>query len=327
MTANSWESLQLNLPVTSVRDIAVRGNDLIVATHGRAFWVLDDVASLRQMSAARAAGGDYLFDPARAYRTRPGSEEGTPLPLDEPQAENAATGLYVDYYLATASSTPVEITISKDGRTVAHWSSADKPDVPNPKKAVVAPQWLSTPPLPSAAAGAHRFVWDFTDTTIGSSRHPARAARKVRRHAEGERQDLSAVHADPTRPAHLGERRAILREQYAVASAIARTIADVDAARDRARALAKKMLIPGRVKELNDEIVGSGPPDNPDDSVGSPSHDFTSLTFLDGAFSNLFDAVESADAAPTPDMLAAQKKLDATFKQTLARLNAMERMR
>jgi hypothetical protein len=61
--------------------------------------------------------------------------------------------------------------------------------------------------------------------------------------------------------------------------------------------------------------------------MGAPSHDFTSLTFLDGAYSNLFDAVESADAAPTPDMLAAQKKLDAIFKSTLARLDAMERMR
>jgi photosystem II stability/assembly factor-like uncharacterized protein len=323
---NSWESLQLNLPVTSVRDIAVHGNDVIVATHGRAFWVLDDVASLRQLSAARAAGGDYLFDPARAYRTRPGSEEGTPLPLDEPQAENAATGLYVDYYLATASSTPVEITISKDGRTVAHWSSASKPDVPNPKKAVVAPQWLSTPPLPSASAGAHRFVWDFVDATIGSSRHPLAELGRygVTLQANGKTyRQFTRVLRDP----RISATDADLAAQYAVASALAQSIADVRAARDRPRALAKKMLIPARVKELNDQVIGGEPPDNPDDSMGQPSHDFTSLTYLDAAFSNLFDAVESADAAPTPDMLAAQRKLDATFKQTLAHLTAMESMR
>ncbi len=323
---DNWEPLQLNLPVTSVRDIAIRGNDLVVATHGRAFWVLDDVASLRQMSAARAAGGDYLFDPARAYRTRPGSEEGTPLPLDEPQAENAATGLYIDYYLAKASSTPVEITISKDGRTVAHWSSADKPDVPDAKKAVVAPQWLSTPPLPSASAGAHRFVWDFTDTAIGKRRHPLAQIGKygVTLQANGKTyQESTRILRDP----RISANDLDLDVQYATASAIARTIVDVAAARDRARALAKKMLIPGQLKILNDEIIGSEPLDNPDDSVGAPSHDFTSLTYLDGAFSNLFDAVESADAAPTPDMLAAQKKLDAIFKQTLGRLDAMERMR
>ena len=277
------------------------------------------------MSAARAAGGDYLFDPARAYRTRPGSEEGTPLPLDEPQAENAATGLYVDYYLANASSTPVEITISKDGRTVAHWSSADKPDVPNPKKAVVAPQWLSTPPLPSAScrrAPVRLGLYRYHDR---KERHPLAEIGKygVTLKANGKTyQQYTRIVRDPRISASDRSCGAIRRRERARANH-----RDVAAARDRARALAKKMLIPGRVKELNDEIVGGEPPDNPDDSVGSPSHDFTSLTFLDGAFSNLFDAVESADAAPTPDMLAAQKKLDATFKQTLARLDAMERMR
>jgi photosystem II stability/assembly factor-like uncharacterized protein len=310
-----WTSLQLNLPVTSVRDIALRGNDLIVATHGRAFWVLDDVASLRQMNAARAAGGDYLFDPARAYRTRPGNEEGTPLPLDEPQAQNAATGLYIDYYLANAATTPVEITIAKDGRTVARWSSAGKPDVPDPQKAVVAPQWLSTPPLPSAAAGAHRFVWDFTDSTIGSSRHPLAALGRygVTLRVNGKTyQQYTWLLRDP----RISATDKDLAAQYALAAALAQTIADVHAARDRARKLAK-----------GGAIAGGEPPDVPDDSMGAPSHDFSSLTFLAGAYANLFDAVESADAAPTPDMLAAQRKLDAILKSTLAKLDAMERAR
>jgi photosystem II stability/assembly factor-like uncharacterized protein len=323
---NHWESLQLNLPVSSVRDLAFRGNDVIVATHGRAFWVLDDVASLRQLSAARAAGGDYLFDPARAYRTRAGNEEGTPLPLDEPQAQNAATGLYIDYYLAAASSTPVEITVTKDGRTVAHWSSADKPDVPDAKKADIAPQWLSTPPLPSASAGAHRFVWDFTDKTIGSSRHPLADLGRygVTLKANGKTyQQYTRILRDPRVPATDAD----LAAQFATASSLARTLVEVDAARDRARALAKKMLIPARASELKAEIIGGQSSGDPDNSVGSPGHDFTSFTFLADQYSNLFDAVESADAAPTPDMLAAQKKLNAIFKQTLARLDAMERMR
>jgi hypothetical protein len=81
-------------------------------------------------------------------------------------------------------------------------------------------------------------------------------------------------------------------------------------------------LIPARKKELDEEIVGGHPADNPDNSVGSQSRDFSSLSFLGDAYENLFDAVESADAAPTPDMLAAQKKLDTILKQTLVRLDA-----
>jgi photosystem II stability/assembly factor-like uncharacterized protein len=321
-----WQALQLNLPVTSVRDIAIGGNDLIVATHGRAFWMLDDISSLRQMNDAVAAGGDYLFDSARAYRTRPGNEEGTPLPLDEPQAQNADTGLYVNYYLASASSTPVEITITSEGRAIAHWSSAGKPHVPNPKTAVVAPQWLSTPPLPLATAGAHRFVWDFVESSLGSSRHPLAPPGRygVVLTANGKTyRQFTRLLRDPR--IHASD--ADLTAQYAIASQIAQSIDAVDAARERAKMLAKKMLIPARRAELESEIIGKEPPDDPDNSVGAPSSDFTSLTFLDGSLLNLFDAVESADAAPTPDMLAAYSKLRAIYDRTLSRLNAMERMR
>jgi hypothetical protein len=118
-----------------------------------------------------------------------------------------------------------------------------------------------------------------------------------------------------------------LAAQYATASEIERTIVAVGAARLRARTLAKRVLTPGQLRILTDEVIGKEPADEPDDSMGKPSHDFSSFTYLDAAFSNLFDAVESADAAPTPDMLSAYKKLVAIYDRTLARLDAMERMR
>ena len=92
----AWQPLQLNLPVTSIRDIAVHGDDLVIATHGRSFWIMDDITPLRQFGEV-ASGGTYLFAPAAAYRLRPTNQEGTPLPLDEPQADNAPVGLYIDY--------------------------------------------------------------------------------------------------------------------------------------------------------------------------------------------------------------------------------------
>ena len=85
----SWQPLQLNLPVTSIRDLAVHGDDLAIATHGRAFWIMDDIEPLRQAGEAAAGGTTYLFAPAAAYRLRPGNQEGTPLPLDEPQASKS----------------------------------------------------------------------------------------------------------------------------------------------------------------------------------------------------------------------------------------------
>ncbi|MBV8118136.1 MAG: hypothetical protein JOZ01_09165, partial [Candidatus Eremiobacteraeota bacterium] len=157
-----WQSLQLNLPVTSIRDIAVHGNDVAIATHGRAFWILDDVAPLRQFADALAAGGDYLFAPSPTYRLRPGNDEGTPLPRDEPSASNPPDGVAVDYFLASAARTPVVIEIDgADGKTLRRWSSTDKPETTDPKKFTVVPSWITAPPLPSADPGAHRFMWDF----------------------------------------------------------------------------------------------------------------------------------------------------------------------
>ena len=70
-----WQSLQLNLPPCSMRDLDVHGDDLIVATHGRGFWVLDNITPLRQTDAAVAAGGPYLFKPADAVNAPAGSEQ------------------------------------------------------------------------------------------------------------------------------------------------------------------------------------------------------------------------------------------------------------
>ena len=97
---DSWQSLQLNLPATSMRDLAIKDDDLIVATHGRGFWVLDDITALRQLDAKTAAADAILFKPAAALRCCPApSEQGTPLPKDEAQAENPPTGAIIDYYL------------------------------------------------------------------------------------------------------------------------------------------------------------------------------------------------------------------------------------
>ncbi|HEX9367717.1 MAG TPA: hypothetical protein VF921_13895, partial [Vicinamibacterales bacterium] len=112
---DNWQSLQLNLPVTSVRDFEVYGNDLIVGTHGRGIWVIDDISPLRQLNAAVARGDAYLFKPADAINAIQGGDNGTPTQHDEPQALNPPNGAAIDYYLKTAGAGTVTLEIQDAG--------------------------------------------------------------------------------------------------------------------------------------------------------------------------------------------------------------------
>jgi photosystem II stability/assembly factor-like uncharacterized protein len=94
-----WQSLQLNLPVTSVRDLAVHGDDLIIGTHGRSFWILDDITPLRQAFDVEKDKAFWLYHPAAAYRIDNDSFAGTPLPPEEPTGENPPAGAIIDYLL------------------------------------------------------------------------------------------------------------------------------------------------------------------------------------------------------------------------------------
>ena len=101
---DNWEPLSLNMPVTSMRDIEIYKNDVIVATHGRGFWVIDDISPLRQINASILSSDAYLFKPADTIDMLPTSDNGTPLQKDEPNAPNPPNGVAIDYYLKTASS-------------------------------------------------------------------------------------------------------------------------------------------------------------------------------------------------------------------------------
>lgn len=314
-----WQSLQRNLPVTSIRDIAVHGNDVVIATHGRSFWVMDDVTPLRQLTAA-SSGGAHLFTPAPAYRVQPGSQEGTPLPLDEPQSDNAPVGLYIDYYLPAGPRTPVAIEIlASDGSVVRRWSSAEPPKPVDPKSVPYTTHWIEQHPVPSTAAGAHRFVWDFHETNSDGPLVPP-GSYTVRLSVNG---STYTAPASVLRDPRIAATNADLRAQYDLAKGIIALRAQVSASRSKAEQLAKGKLSAENLQVLQREIIGEAAPSNPDDSIGAYSHDFTSFRYLDTALDYLLSAVESADAAPTPDMQTAYGKLAAIYQKTLARLNAM----
>ena len=167
-----WQSLQLNLPRTSMRDLWIHENDLIVATHGRSFWILDDIAPLREASSA-TANAVHLFTPAPAYRVQRNTNTDTPLPPDEPAAQNPPDGAIVDYYLPAASSTVTLEVLDPQGRLVRRFSNTDKPDIPEEdlQKQLIPLYWVRQARQLSTSAGMHRWVWDLHYPAPASTRH------------------------------------------------------------------------------------------------------------------------------------------------------------
>ena len=167
-----WQSLQLNLPHTSMRDLWIHENDLIVATHGRSFWVLDDIAPLREASAA-IADSVHLFAPAPAYRVQRDTNTDTPLPPDEPAAANPPDGAILDYYLPAASSTVTIEILDAQGHLIRRFSSTDKPDATEEElqKQLIPRYWVRKPRQLSTDGGMHRFVWGLHYSAPTSTRH------------------------------------------------------------------------------------------------------------------------------------------------------------
>jgi hypothetical protein len=168
-----WQSLQLNLPHTSMRDLWIHENDLIVATHGRGFWILDDIAPLRELTAS-VSDEDHLFTPAPAFRIQRDTYSDTPLPPDEPAAANPPDGAIVDYYLAQNQTSPVTLEIlDAHGQLVRKYSSDDKAPVSEDdlSKQLIPLYWLKPFRMLPADAGMHRWVWDLHYSTPDSTRH------------------------------------------------------------------------------------------------------------------------------------------------------------
>jgi len=155
----NWQSLRMNMPATSIRDLIIKDNDLVVATHGRSFWIMDDMTSLRQITNGIAQQNVILYEPEAAYRVRWNMNPDTPLPPDEPTGENPPDGAIIEYYLKEGSNKEVTLDIcNESGYSIRHYSSKDTlytvPDVNIPL------YWIRPQQILSAEAGAHRFLWD-----------------------------------------------------------------------------------------------------------------------------------------------------------------------
>ena len=323
-----WQSLQLNLPATSVRDLVVHENDLVIATHGRSIWILDDVSPLRQLDTKVAGAAAWLFQPATALRVRPAGFTGTPLPKDEPNAPNPPFGATIDYALAKRAAQPFTLEIhDASGLLVQRWSSADTVAKPDPARLRTAPQWVVPAAHLEATAGMHRFVWPLQYAPpAGPPSERGRGGGGVWAPPGKEYGRTLALAPDPR--VKLGP--AAYREQFELARRVEATSARVTAATAAASKVRKAIadMRGGAGRGLADTLdalqlsltalTGETQASNPANAFAFPPKRIESLRWLSGALVNLQRMVDGADAAPSPDAREAFSRLQSMTDAALA---------
>ncbi|MBK9654143.1 MAG: hypothetical protein IPO66_01230 [Rhodanobacteraceae bacterium] len=338
-----WQPLQLNLPRTSVRDLQVKNDDLVIATHGRGFWILDDIGALRQL-AADASAATRLFAPAAAIRIAPQQFTGTPMPKDEPTAANPPSGAVIDYYLANAAREPVTLTIrDARGSLVRQYSSADLPAPHDAATSTVALEWVATPVTLAASTGMHRFVWPLHyaapaalaagDAYADGVRAPqGEYALELVVDGQHYTQTLRVL-PDPrvelpqaayTAQFELARRIEGLRAELATA---ARPVKDLQAALSARLPVAttadRAVLDSFQARVI--AVTGSVPTSNPSNSWWLPPKTLDSVRFFDGWLSAAASAVDDADAAPSADVRAAVEQAQTRLPAVLAACASLHR--
>ena len=304
-----WQSLRGNMPATSIRDLVVKDDDLVAGTHGRGFFILDDVTPLRQLEPASLLEGAHLFTPQTAVRVRANKNTDTPLPPDEPAAPNPPEGAVIDYHLKAKATLVVLELLDAQGALVRRYASDDPPEAPAPGRNIP-DYWIRPPQRLSAEAGLHRFVWDlrYEPPRAASFSYPIAATYKntprepsgpwvvpgrytVRLSADGRAltQPLEVV-MDPRVKATAAD--------LALQNAIARRLADaIGRCRDAQQALHQAAEEP------------DAEPDQPEPELAQ------GLVRASRQLAQLYGIVEEVDAAPTP---AVQRAVE----ETLAMLDA-----
>jgi len=333
-----WQSLRQNLPPSSMRDLQVHENDLIVGTHGRSIWILDDLTPLRQIAAASRATSAYLFQPAPAYRVRWNLNTDTPLPPDEPAGQNPPDGAVIDYHLPNAATAPVTLEIrDARGALVRRFSSADT--VPVDSGMNIPDYWIRPPQVLSTAAGMHRFVWDlhYPPPAALSHSYPISAiSRNTWREPRGPvalpgRYELRltvdgrttsqplTIRMDPrvrVTPVALARQFGAARRLAAAMGRDYDAVQAVRALRAQVRALREGVItgpLADTVAALDRQLAGI-------ESGGRET-----LTRYAGDLAGLLDLIDGVDAAPTTQAAQAVEMLETKLSQVLARWEAIYR--
>jgi photosystem II stability/assembly factor-like uncharacterized protein len=293
-----WQPLQLNMPPTSIRDLVIKDDDIVAGTHGRSFWILDDITPLRQIARSEVTGSLFLYKPQTALRIRWSMYTDTPLPQEEPAGENPPDGAVIDYYLRDKANGPVTLTIiDANGNTVRRFSSDDKPyKIPELN---IPLYWIRPQQLLSADAGSHRFCWDLHYTRIDAP--PSYPISAIYMNTAPAPNSPWAMPGRYTVKLTAGDK--VLTQQLVVRMdpRVKTPLTDLQQQHDWSMRCYKARL---DIQQLLDESNKTGP---------QPKDRLSALKRLDGTFGSLLNTLHEADVAPTLQAIdavtAAEKEL------------------
>jgi hypothetical protein len=325
-----WQSLRLNMPASSVRDLIIKGDDLCVATHGRGFWILDNITLLRQLQSSITSAPALLFRPQTALRVRWNMNTDTPLPPDVAAGENPPDGAMIDYYIGASTSGEVKLEIKdENGAVVRRYSSADPIATPDPMLAIP-PYWVRPPEKLAKEPGLHRFLWDLHYAPVPGVQPQYPIAAVYRNTAPAATSpwampgkytvvltaggntysQLLTLQMDPrvkASTADLAEQFRLSKQLYdewlivgSISEAVKVIRGQLTELRPRASEDLKKHI--DALGEKLQTLAGGGPAGGPPPAGAPPRPTIATVT---GRVRTLFNLFEDVDAAPTPAAAAA----------------------
>ncbi len=327
-----WQSLRLNMPATSIRDLIIKDDDLAVGTHGRGFWILDDITPLRQISATVATSAAFLFQPQTATRVRWDMNTDTPIPPDEPAGKNPPDGAIIDYYLDSPGPVTLEVR-DRAGKLIRRYSSDDAAEPVDPMLAIPK-YWVRPGRALSGAPGMHRWLWDlhyppapgsreeypmqavYQDTPPADSSPwvmPGRYTVKLTAAGQSYSQPLT-VRMDPR--VHTPTPALLL--QFTLSKQVYDDVLASSAAMEQIRAFRKTGVSAALDREaatIEGERAGRG-------SRGGPIGPDT-LTSVNGSLRQLLTRLQEADVAPTAAEVVAVADQRTAFAKLMRRWNAL----
>jgi len=340
-----WQPLRLNMPATSIRDLVIHDDDIVVGTHGRSFWILDDMTPIRQLAANAKVAETFLFKPKITYRFRRNKNPDTPLPPEEPAGKNPPDGAIINYRLGSVAKTPVVLEIvNGSGGVVRAFSSTDSVE-PIAADVNVPAYWVRPPQKLASSAGTHRYVWDlhytppkvlehdypisaiYGDTPLyplGPAVLPGEYTVRLTVNGRSYSQPLT-VKMDPRAPITA----AGLKLQHDIGvrmnEAIARDFAALSEVR-RQRGLLKTQRDGAKAGEVADSLVALDTVLGTIES-GPRSGTAENLVRLNGELAGILDTVEGADMDPTSQVVAAAGELERSLAVVLAQWSEVQRTR
>lgn len=346
-----WQSLRLNMPATSIRDLVVHQDDIVVGTHGRSFWILDNITPLRQLTLQVAESPAHLFAPQLSFRNRRNNNTDTPLPPEVPAGQNPPDGVMIDYWLKAKSAGAVTLEIwDAQGKLVRHFSSADPPASLDEKELNIPVYWIRPQRVLSSEAGMHRFVWDmrypppdaleheypisaiYRDTPrypLGPAALPGTYSVKLNLDSQSYSQPLT-IRIDPRVKGTTADLEAQFHLEMRITEAMHRDFVALMQVRNlRSRLKEPKQAESQNVKSRAEALDRKAA--ELEGTAGGYGATFLTtpvgrgLARLNGGLANLLAAVDSGDAAPTTQAVAMFDQVEQALDEQLERWLQLQR--